>query len=234
MNRKIYAALLNLAVWLLLAVPAGAQGKLTYEEYSLTLPDSWEGNVLAEMDDSGLTFYQKESYRLLGGGGRLFSIVKYSDASYINMPSYRLLARDGSFVYTAEFPTDLQCAVEDESVRNEYFQFSEDTDAVLQSLRILSDTVKYDAGEFIFPNSDTVYLQEQDLYNLTADQLAAARNEIYARHGRIFAAQEWADYFAGCSWYQGTVSADDFSESMLSDCERANVALIVAREANGF
>lgn len=214
-----------------LCAPVCAQDTLVYNQIQFTLPDDWAGSVLFEADDREVTFYQTDSMRLMGGGGRLFSVVAYTDGAYVNMPSYRLLACDGPTVYTAEFPTDVQCAVDQEDVREEYFRMYEEIDGILEDMQILSPTVSYQADEFVFPNSGQVYLQEEDLYNLSDEQLATARNEIYARRGRVFDTQEWADYFAGCSWYQGTVASNAFTEDMLNDCERANVALILEREA---
>ena len=43
-----------------------------------------------------------------------------------------------------------------------------------------------DTGEYIFPNSNSAYLTREQVAALTLDQLRLARNEIYARHGRIF------------------------------------------------
>lgn len=64
----------------------------------------------------------------------------------------------------------------------------------------------------------------------TAEQCRLARNELYARHGRLFDDEELQNYFNSCSWYQGSVSAEDFDESMLSEIEMANRDLIVEYE----
>ena len=49
--------------------------------------------------------------------------------------------------------------------------------------------------DFILPNSSTVKLEESDLVNLTKQQLALARNEIYARHGMVFNTDDIKSYF---------------------------------------
>ena len=53
-----------------------------------------------------------------------------------------------------------------------------------------------------------------------------ADSEIFARHGRMFDDQELQDYFNSKSWYRGTIRPEDFSESMLSETEKANIETI--------
>ena len=58
-----------------------------------------------------------------------------------------------------------------------------------------------------------------------------ARNEIYARHGRLFIDEELQNYFDSCSWYEGYIEPEDFDEkSELSKCERKNAKLILKYE----
>lgn len=87
-----------------------------------------------------------------------------------------------------------------------------------------------EASEYILENSDTRYLTKDELYGMTADECRLARNELYARHGRKFDDEELQSYFNACSWYQGTINASDFQESMLNDIEIANRDLIVEYE----
>lgn len=76
----------------------------------------------------------------------------------------------------------------------------------------------------------TLPLKEEDLWNLSSKWLRIAKNEIYARHGRKFADQELQAYFNGCSWYEGTIEPDDFTEDRLNEYEKANVLLIQKRQ----
>ena len=73
-------------------------------------------------------------------------------------------------------------------------------------------------------------LTEEDLNGLTKDQLKIARNEIYARHGRMFNSEELQFYFNAKSWYHGTISPSAFSEDLLSQVEKDNVQLIIKKE----
>ena len=85
-------------------------------------------------------------------------------------------------------------------------------------------------SEYIFENSDTGYLSRSELDGLSAEECRIARNELYARHGRLFDDEELQEYFNSCSWYVGTISAKDFSEDILNEYEIANRDLIVKYE----
>ena len=85
-------------------------------------------------------------------------------------------------------------------------------------------------SDFVLPDSSARYLTKNDLYGLTAEQCRIARNEIYARHGRIFNDEGLQAYFNQFSWYQPTIPADAFQESMLNAYEIANRDLIVEYE----
>ena len=80
---------------------------------------------------------------------------------------------------------------------------------------------------FIFPDSSTKLLTFNDLRGKTEWECRIARNEIYARHGRMFRSAELQDYFNSCDWYHGTVPPDAFrDETMLSKTERDNIKTI--------
>ncbi|OON99000.1 MAG: hypothetical protein ATN35_02630 [Epulopiscium sp. Nele67-Bin004] len=79
---------------------------------------------------------------------------------------------------------------------------------------------------YMVPESNSKYLTADDISHLSAAELRIARNEIFARHGRMFASADLQTYFTSQSWYNGTVSADSFSESVLNDMEKANVTFI--------
>lgn len=81
-------------------------------------------------------------------------------------------------------------------------------------------------GEFLIPGSDSRYITDDDLKDLSWEQCCLARNEIFARHGRIFVTKEIASYFNSKSWYSGTVSAAAFSDTVLNEYEKANVNFI--------
>lgn len=82
------------------------------------------------------------------------------------------------------------------------------------------------ASEYLLPESNTRYLTESDLSGLTHEQLCFARNEIFARHGRIFQTPQIAAYFNAKSWYNGTLTAAEFKESVFNKYEVANIKFI--------
>lgn len=85
-------------------------------------------------------------------------------------------------------------------------------------------------SEFILPDSSTRVLDKSELAGFSAEQCRLARNEIYAKHGRIFDDAGLQNYFNSRSWYHGTIPADKFSDTMLSDIEIQNRNLIIAYE----
>lgn len=58
---------------------------------------------------------------------------------------------------------------------------------------------------------------------LFVEDLRVLRNEIYARHGRIFKDPNLQKYFAAQSWYQPN---PEFKDDMLSEVESKNLAVI--------
>lgn len=86
------------------------------------------------------------------------------------------------------------------------------------------------AYEFVLPDSDRRLVTENDLENLSPLECRIARNEIYARRGRLFADEQLQNYFDVCTWYRGEISGEDFSLDMLSDIERENTEFISAYE----
>ncbi len=85
-------------------------------------------------------------------------------------------------------------------------------------------------GDYVFPMSDQVLLTEEDVAPILDDQekLSIARNEIYARHGRMFDTEWLQDYFNSKPWYEGIYSAADFDQNVtLSDIETQNAAYLL-------
>jgi hypothetical protein len=90
------------------------------------------------------------------------------------------------------------------------------------------------AANYLLPESDSRFLTEADLKNLTHEELSLARNEIFARHGRIFQNQQIAAYFSTKTWYSGTVSAADFPWGDLNTYEHANITFIADYETKYY
>ena len=83
---------------------------------------------------------------------------------------------------------------------------------------------------YILPDSDKRTLSEEDLENLDAETLILARNEIYARHGRMFKDEAIQSYFNSKTWYEGTILPEEFPEDALSEIEHKNAEYILDYE----
>ena len=82
-----------------------------------------------------------------------------------------------------------------------------------------------DSNGYILPDSDSRKLKKSDLAGMTAQQLSYAKNEIYARHGRVFKSSELQEYFNEKDWYEEN---DDFKDEDLSKKEAENTEFIDA------
>ena len=90
-----------------------------------------------------------------------------------------------------------------------------------------------DTQEYILPESNTRYLSYDEISSLDKETLRLARNEIYARHGRIFTSEDLNTYFSSKSWYHGTVPQESFSDDVFNEFEKANLELITQAENAG-
>lgn len=88
-------------------------------------------------------------------------------------------------------------------------------------------------GDYIFSESSSRYLTDEEVSALSSDQLELAKNEIYARHGRQFVTDYIAEYFNSKSWYQGTIDPETFDaqqDSIFNEYELANINKIAQWE----
>lgn len=82
----------------------------------------------------------------------------------------------------------------------------------------------YDSvGVELLPPSNDRALTAGDLAGFGNWELTLARNEIYARHGRVFSNPNIAGYFRDSGWYTRNPG---FSEASLSNVERRNAVFI--------
>ena len=97
-------------------------------------------------------------------------------------------------------------------------------------LQNMSSVHLAEGSEFVIPYSSERLLTKADVEWLTMDQLKIARNEIYARHGVIFRDSSLQVFFNARSWYTPQIRAEEFSNDMLNDVEKANVKFIYEYE----
>lgn len=77
----------------------------------------------------------------------------------------------------------------------------------------------------------TEEITETMLEGLFVEDLRVLRNEIYARHGRIFKDKELQKYFVSQPWYQPN---PDFKDEMLTEKEYKNLAIIRQAEESAL
>ena len=84
--------------------------------------------------------------------------------------------------------------------------------------------------DFIFYDSDRRVIDQDELDDLSKEQCDIARNEIYARHGRMFKSDQLQEYFNSKSWYEPRYESDSFPESLLNKTEKKNAYMILEYE----
>lgn len=89
---------------------------------------------------------------------------------------------------------------------------------------------EHDTSEYVLPNSSIITVSKKDLHGFSEWECKVARNEIYAKYGRMFKDEELQAYFDNCSWYLGYISPDEFDESIITAIERQNIDTITSYE----
>lgn len=201
----------------------------TYEDMTITIPASWEEKYIIKDGENGFAIMQKSSYEKEEGFGFLFGFYR-SDEMVDESAGATQLAYTDDCMYYLQEPTDVTFWYEDEAIASEYMEMNVQKEAIIDSLTINSDNVRYDAHEYVLAMSDVKEIPEYYLENMSADQLWIARNEMFARHGRKFDNAYLSNYFESCSWYNGTVAPQDFDESILSQVEKKNLEIIKSYE----
>ena len=80
-------------------------------------------------------------------------------------------------------------------------------------------------ADYIFPDSDSRYLTDEEINSLSKDEARLAVNEIAARHGRQFKDTGLQVFFNSKSWYSGTVDPSVYDASadfILNEYEKIN------------
>lgn len=108
------------------------------DDFTLKLPASWKENYTVEKsgkDDknSFVSFYAKECHGETGEGF-LFSISKYKDKSYKELPAYEVVGKWNGVSYVAEFPTDVQFAGASAKAVKQYQKLNKSVEKVVRSI----------------------------------------------------------------------------------------------------
>lgn len=91
-----------------------------------------------------------------------------------------------------------------------------------QLISIPNDT----ATSYAYPDSGSRVWSYGDVNGMTAGQVRYCINEIYARHGYIFANENWLNYFKQKAWYTPSIPKAQFTDAYLNSTEVANVKLL--------
>ena len=103
-------------------------------QFSVTVPDSWEGKYGVIIDDETIQLYQKAAYESFGGG-HLCSFAVFNDEGYKELPDYEVLI-SGDQTYIVMYPTDVQADIEDEESTAEYFEMFDQLPQVVGSFEL--------------------------------------------------------------------------------------------------
>jgi hypothetical protein len=117
-------------------------------------------------------------------------------------------------------------------VEDSRFQARQLTSTELANLDTITVAMTRQLGRTVSPGMMHLFahtlLSDKSLEKVSIADLRTLRNEVFARHGREFRSEELRRWFKLFAWY---VPRPNFSESELSEVERANIALITRREA---
>jgi hypothetical protein len=105
---------------------------------------------------------------------------------------------------------------------NGTFRESDLTEIERQNIALIRKVEERKHGEL-----STTELIGQNFVNTPVAFVRLLRNEIFARHGRVFKDKALQAYFSSMPWYKPNAAFDD---SMLTAIEKANVATLLAHE----
>lgn len=95
-----------------------------HSDFTLKLPAEWKNNYVRESSKNGedgylVAFHSKKCYQQTKEGW-LFSIQRYKDDSYMDLPQYELVGRWNGLNYVAVFPTDIQTMGVTKAAKKQY------------------------------------------------------------------------------------------------------------------
>lgn len=200
----------------------------TWQEITVTLPSDWEGRYVIEDYENGFSIYQKASHEEMAQLGFICGYYRTKEYMDYGMGETMIAYADDGMLYYLMRPTDVDCFTEEEDIISEYITMCGQVAELNASIQITASGIHYDADEYVLAISSICPLNEELLEYLSDNDLWIAKNEIYARHGRQFKNEYLQQYFNRCTWYEGTIPAEQFEESTLSQLEKDNIGLLEA------
>lgn len=207
------------------------KSRYTWQEISIDVPISWNGKYTIKEEENGFTIIQKASQEIKRDLGTICSIYRSKDM-LPTLGEVRPLAYTDDTMYYMMIPTDVSYYHEDEQIKQEYETMVSRIDEMCSSIKVDLPKVHYDPTEYILPQSSTKRFKKEDLTHLNDNELWIARNEIFAKHGRVYTGDYLKNYFASCSWYKSKKGADKNKSVGLNKIEIANLAVIKNVEAS--
>lgn len=123
-------------------VSAAKDRKITVKaasDFTLKLPACWKNNYVIEKSKnkkhgSYVAFYSKKCYREIGEGW-LFSIIRYKDDTYTDLPQYELVGKWSGINYVAVFSTDVQTKGTSKSAKKQYKKLKTSAEKAVASIQ---------------------------------------------------------------------------------------------------
>jgi len=205
-------------------------GQYTWQDITVALPEDWDGRCIIVENENGFSIFQKASYETDNTLGYICGFWRTREPLESGSGETLIAcAEDGTLYYLVQ-PMDVACDTENEEIAGEYLRMCQQVPQIQAAVQNAALRVQNNAEEFVLPASSILELDQEALAGLSDNELWIARNEIYARHGRLFNNEYLQQYFNRCAWYEGEIPAEEFRESALSQLEKDNLKLLAAAE----
>lgn len=115
-------------------------------DFTLKLPSGWKNNYVRtgskkRTTSSYVTFYSKKCYQETREGW-LFSIGRYKDDSYTDLPCYELVGKWNGLNYVAVFPSDIQTMGATKAAKKQYRKMNSYSLSAVSSIQPVKTTRK--------------------------------------------------------------------------------------------
>lgn len=111
-------------------------GSVTNQTKTITVeyPPEWNEDVISDVNDDYISFYEKKDYDS-GNGGHLFTVMRFNNNDYKELPSYKVIAEDKSkgVTFIIMYPTDVQFTNE---TAEEYNRLADFTDEIISHIHL--------------------------------------------------------------------------------------------------
>lgn len=224
----------------------------SYTFYQQAARDAGYGGILFIISRyTDMSYETLPNYEVIGTGGgaalvyRLSNDLQYPKENAAIAAEYQAMANDVAGIragirvlISGEGPRETEPVPDIQIFSEDYYvieepQADQQEEVPVEEILVenTQNTGQSYAGGYI-PESSSRALNDSDVAGMSYDDMQMAINEIYARHGRIFQKDSIAEYFNGQAWYNGTVSAENFDESVFSSVESQNIQFLLEKMGN--